>query len=224
MRQTGVRWIWVTPAAPTRLARLAVAAGVALALAAAFPAAASLNADGQDIRVTHNADRNAPTNPRANAKTPAVAAGNGAYLVVWTESTNNGNPKEVWGRALDGAGGYIGPEVRLSNTNRPSGCNCHEGIGFPAVAYDSRRNEFLVVWEAEAGNFRRWEIAGQVVKIADDGAAPVGEDFQISNASPPGQTTEQAQKPSVAYAPDGANGSGEYLVVWEDTRLSTGAR
>jgi hypothetical protein len=212
----------VTPGARTGLARIALAAGAAMTLALALPAAASLDADGDHVRVTHNADRNAQTNPRANARNPAVAAGNGKYLAVWTESTNNGNPKEVWGRALDAAGAYVGSEIRLSNSVRPSGCNCSEGIGFPAVAYDSRRNEFLVVWEAEEGNFRRYEISGQVVKITDEGATPVGEDFQISNANPPGQTTEQAQKPAVAYAPDGANDGGEYVVVWEDTRLATG--
>lgn len=78
----------------------------------------------------------------------------------------------------------------------------------PALAYNSQRHEFLVVWEAETIATGAYEIWGRRVSAY---GAPLGAAFRIS---------AEGRRPDVAYN----STSNEYLVVWEQDRAVMGQR
>jgi hypothetical protein len=77
-----------------------------------------------------------------NRLRPAVAynATNGEYLIVWMKEVSS-DVYEIWGRIIAWNGGYMNPEFKIiSWTNR--------SFWTPRVAWNSYRNEYLVVWNA----------------------------------------------------------------------------
>lgn len=73
---------------------------------------------------------------------PAVAynAVNDEYLIVWMQEVS-ANVYEIWGRIVAWNGGYMNPEFKIiSWANR--------SFWTPRVAWNSSRNEYLVVWNA----------------------------------------------------------------------------
>jgi hypothetical protein len=77
-----------------------------------------------------------------NRLRPAVAynATNGEYLIVWMKEVSS-DVYEIWGRIIAWNGGYMNPEFKIiSWTNR--------SFWTPHVAWNSYRNEYLVVWNA----------------------------------------------------------------------------
>ena len=148
---------------------------------------------------------------------PAVAYNprTNQYLVVWEGEDDRGGlvdgEVEIFGQLLDGAGNEIGPnDFRLSDAG-PDGVTTFTARD-PAVIYNSRDNQFLVVWRADGtGNLvdNEFEIFGQLLDAAGNEIGP--NDFRISQMGPAGDSLYDAFDPILAYN-DQRN---EYLVVWE---------
>lgn len=157
-----------------------------------------------------------PANLTFRAGEPAVTYNSeeNEYLVVWHGDDNVGglvdNEYEIFGQRLDGStGNAVGPDdFRISDAG---GIGIADfDVAFPAVAYDSRRNQYLVVWCGSEVDPNRYEIYGQRL----DGAtgADIGEnDFRISQRSANGSLCDDSGwEPAVAY---GASGH-LFLVMW----------
>ena len=139
---------------------------------------------------------------------PAVAYNSQAneYLVVWVGDDNTyplaDEEFEVFGQRLDATGNPVG-----TNDFRISGMTYDADD--PAVAYNSRDNEYLVVWEGDDSYYGdEWEIFGQRL---DASGTEIGTyDFRISDMGPDENMNYDAYNPAVAYN----SRDNEYLVVW----------
>ena len=151
---------------------------------------------------------------------PAVAynsAGN-EYLVVWTGDDNAGQladgELEIYGQRVDAAtGAEVGVnDFRISSMG-PDGDSTYGG-GYPAVAYNSADDEYLVVWYGAddlAGMAPgEIEIYGQRLDAATGAEVGVN-DFPISSMGPLGDAAYMAWLPAVAYN----STDNQYLVVWQ---------
>ena len=83
----------------------------------------------------------------------------------------------------------------------------------PAVAYNARRNEYLVVWRGDdsPGPLVNDEFEIFAQRLTAAGAEVGANDRRISDMGPNGDTTYSAEDPAVVYNPT----SDEYLVAWE---------
>jgi hypothetical protein len=149
-----------------------------------------------------------------DASFPKVAYGSSddRYFVVWEaedDTTTPGGDSEIFGQLVDVYGGLVGERVRISNMG-PVGAPEYDG-NYPAVAYDSDRDQFLVVWSGDDAAAPlvegETEIFGQRL---DAGGALIGERIRISDMGPDGDPAFDAGLPAVAYNPD----RGEFFVVW----------
>jgi hypothetical protein len=127
---------------------------------------------------------------------PAVAynATSDEYLVVWMYNANSdGSTYEIWGRTIAWNGAYQNPEFQIITwPNRT--------FWTPRVAWNSLRNEYIVVWSAhDATTLTPTDVAHAL--LAADGSKLFG--TIISSAQEPHQA-------DVTYnvAAD------EYLVAW----------
>ncbi|ADO73126.1 uncharacterized protein STAUR_5355 [Stigmatella aurantiaca DW4/3-1] len=133
--------------------------------------------------------------------TPAVAAGNGLYFVVWTEfyPSTPQQPviKGVRVRASDGALLDAAP-INV----RPNPYTVYTPMGDPSVAFDG--TNFLVVFtEYRQSNISPYLRTMGVLVRASDGAVLTPYGLVLSTGS------RETSRPSVAF--DGTN----YLAVWE---------
>jgi len=138
------------------------------------------------------------------------------YLVIWQGDDDAGSlvdgELEVFGQRLDAAtGSEIGAnDFRVSDIG-PDG-NTAFSAQNPRLAYDSRDNEYLVVWsgsDTTFGSGNEVEIMGQRLDAAS--GAEIGEnDFRISDMGLADSSDYWAQRPNVAYNAL----ANEYLVVW----------
>src|SRR5262249_45422753 len=79
----------------------------------------------------------------------------------------------------------------------------------PAVAYNGRNHEYLVVWKGDDVTDGEFEIFGQRLDAAT--GALLGGKIRLSDMGPDGNPNFGARNPAVAY-----NGTAnEYLVVWQ---------
>jgi hypothetical protein len=99
----------------------------------------------------------------------------------------------------------LGSQVRISQAG-PDGNPAFDGLA-PAIAYNSRTNQHLVVWESDDVVDEEFEIYG---RLMDAAGAPLGGDFRISQVGGDGNPSFDAFRPAVAYNPQ----SNEFLVVW----------
>jgi hypothetical protein len=127
---------------------------------------------------------------------PAVAynATNDEYLVTWMYNANgDGTTYEIWGRIVAWNGGYMNPEFQIITwANRT--------FWTPRVAWNSYRNEYLVVWNAmDTTTWLPTDVAHAL--LAADGTKLFGTIIT---------STDEPHQADVAYnvATD------EYLVVW----------
>ena len=131
----------------------------------------------------------------------------GAVLALTSVTSASGEPKALQsaaGLVLAGGSG-LGAEYDLSS---PQG-EGHHAIT-PAVAYNSQRDEYLVVWQRQTGT-NTWEIDARRVNSR---GAPVAATWQsVVEAS------VQVNEPAVAY--NAANN--EYLLVWSQKRADDDA-
>ncbi|WP_224249369.1 immunoglobulin-like domain-containing protein [Hyalangium gracile] len=127
---------------------------------------------------------------------PAVAAGNGLSLVVWTEVVNSSPSSSP-------SVNVIGARVRASDgavldTQRIAIATTGSDEVFPAVAFDG--THFLVVWNANA------IVYGARVRASDGAVLDAPRKLSVIEPNPYGELSHMY--PSVAS--DGTN----YLVVW----------
>ncbi|WP_224367957.1 DUF5011 domain-containing protein [Hyalangium versicolor] len=138
--------------------------------------------------------------PVANAWEPhsAIAAGNGIYLVVWTERSSQTGGADILGvriNALDGTSLDASPlPIATGPVDQTA----------PAVAFDG--NNFLVVWEQNT-QYGDHFIHGTRVRASD--GAVLDTPFVISHIPDGRYGTYPQNRPAVAF--DGTN----YLVIWE---------
>lgn len=105
----------------------------------------------------------------------------------------------------------VGPDdMRISHMG-PDGNTTFGGVN-PAVAYNSRNNEFFVVWSGDDNNGalvdEEYEIWGQRIDAAT--GASIGGRIRISDMGPAGDVRFRATECDVVYN----STNNEYLVVW----------
>ena len=173
---------------------------------------------GKDFRISNATDLGkVNTNFVRSSTNPDVVwnSVNNQYLVVWS---GMGEPEnvvklEIYGQLLTSDGEEIGKDFRISNTT-DQGANFNAGS--PKVAYNSKNNQYLVVW---AGGFKKdiqIEIWGQ--GLTDKGGA-FGDgngDFRISQVTANAGDDRDAGAPQVAYS----SSNNEYMVVFHSGRSS----
>jgi hypothetical protein len=129
-----------------------------------------------------------------NQSFPSVASdASGNFVVVWTDSEQDGSGDGVRGQRYASTGVPLGPEFRV-NTYTPY------SQYRPAVASDAAGN-FVVVWCSTDGTFSGKGIFGQ--RYAASGAL-LGPEFRVNTF-----TTAEQRYPAVAFG-----GSGNFVVVW----------
>jgi hypothetical protein len=129
---------------------------------------------------------------------PDLDRGQNGYLVVWQDGRNGaGSDSDIYGHLLAGSGALSGTLITITTA---AGDQLD-----PAVAYNSRRDEYLVVW-SDYRNGGSADLYGQLVRSDGSlGASPV---LTISLAS------SSQKMVDVVYNPDRE----EYLAVWQDYR------
>ncbi|HSQ38156.1 MAG TPA: hypothetical protein VLS92_09725 [Acidimicrobiia bacterium] len=141
-------------------------------------------------------------------RSPAVAYNPAAnqYLVVWSDARSGASRgQDIYGQRISATGTAVGGELRIS------GPAAIKNEAYPAVAYNSTSNQYLVVWEDWRSQASRgFDIYGRRLTAA---GAFVGADFRISGAA----AVANDMVPAVAYN----RTSNEYLVVWMDGRNSS---
>ncbi|MEW6582651.1 MAG: hypothetical protein AB1416_07820, partial [Actinomycetota bacterium] len=130
------------------------------------------------------------------------------HLVVWQGETTVDGEDEIHGRLVRADGTPAGDQFRITNVG-PDGDAAHDAAS-PAVAYNRRSDEYLVVYEgtATAGADQETEVYAQRLSSA---GARVGSPVRVSDMGPDGNGAFDALDPAVAYSP----ASNEYMVVWE---------
>ncbi|MCP4589695.1 MAG: hypothetical protein GY842_03030, partial [bacterium] len=170
---------------------------------------------GDDLRFS---DMGPDGDTEYGATDPAMAynSTNNEYLLVWEGDDDIAplveNESEIFGQRVNAASGAeVGAnDFRLSNLG-PDGDPDYDA-SYPAVAYDSTDNEYLVVWEGDDDTVplveNEWEIFGQRVDAAT--GDEIGGDLRLSDMGPNGDSDYYAGDAVVAYG----STAGEYLVVW----------
>ncbi len=134
---------------------------------------------------------------------PAVAynAATGEFLVVWEESFLN-QDWDIHGARLTATGALIGGAFLIAARSNPE--------RQPDVAYNSVRNEYLVVWKQVVGegDSAMPDVSGQ--RLNATGQA-IGADFPVTFSN-----AEEAF-PHLAYDRD----SNQYLVVWQESGVGS---
>jgi hypothetical protein len=150
---------------------------------------------------------------------PAVAYDSNAdeYLVVWMGDDGSGaqidDEWEIYGQRLDAlTGAEVGTnDFRISDMG-PDG-DASFGGRFPAIAYNSNADEYLVVWDGkdDVGALTGNEVEIHAQRLDASTGAEVGpNDFRISDMGPDGNADFFAALAAAAYNPD----ADEYMVVW----------
>jgi hypothetical protein len=171
---------------------------------------------GNDFRIS---DMGGTSNPDFDAESPAVAynSTNREFLIVWSGDDSVGglvdNEYEIFGQRLDAE---IGSQVGTNDflITDMGGGDPDYGAYFPAVAYDSTSNQYLVVWHGDddiGGHVdEEREIFGQRLDGAT-GAEVGADDFRISEMGGTGDPDYSAYFPALASG----GAAGQYLVVWQ---------
>ena len=144
-----------------------------------------------------------------SATAPAVAYGNGAYLVVWADNRVGATEQYVFGQFVNATtGASIGSNFQVSEGIDGQGVADAKDV---EVTYNETEQEFLVVWDdgRESSGNDESDVWGQLI----DGVTrtKIGADFRISNTSSVGNGKQVFKSAVVWNATDK-----EYLVVWQD--------
>lgn len=124
------------------------------------------------------------------------------YLVVWDDGRNDSTRgSDIYGRRVAADGTRLGPDFRISG-------NRALDDEVPAVAWNAKANQYLVVWrDARNRSTRGFDTFGRRISAA---GAPVGADFRISGVA----ATANESQPAVAWNAK----ANQYLVDWDDGR------
>jgi uncharacterized repeat protein (TIGR01451 family) len=123
---------------------------------------------------------------------------NNEYLVVWQDYRHG--DWDIYGRNISGQCAPLGDEFTISQDSARQ--------WYPALAYNSGENQYLVVWW-DNRNGNGGNIYGQQLSSVGE---PLGNNFPVSSA----QSVQRF--PAVTYS----NLDNDYLVVWTDYRNPTG--
>lgn len=130
----------------------------------------------------------------------AFSAVSNEYLVVWEGDRTNtdAGDYEIYGQRVMAGGGEIGGDVRLSQMGDDSTVLFNAFA--PAIAWDSARNEHMVVWWGDDNTIgdSQFEIFGQ--RVAPDTTSN-GDRLRISDLGPVDPDFD-AFDPAIAYAAD----------------------
>jgi hypothetical protein len=131
---------------------------------------------------------------------PAIAYNSQAheYLVVWFNDRPGCDDIRAQRVATNGA--LVGPPFYIS-------AECPANRQFPDVTYNSKHNQYLVVWE-QFGESSGYSI--QARRVSGTGQVLDAMDIPIRSS---GYNLYTPRKPAVAYA----STSDRYLVVWSET-------
>jgi hypothetical protein len=169
----------------------------------------------KDFRISTTTDLGKIMGSFVRASAHADVAWNSAsnqYLVVWDAM---GQPDdiirtEIFGQLLGGTGGAVGKNFRISNTN-DQGAQFNASL--PQVAYNSKNNQYLIVWTGPSKNKNQNEVWGQGLSAQGALVAKGNGDFLISQVTTNVGSDRDASAPQVAYN----SSSNEYLVVFQAT-------
>jgi hypothetical protein len=146
---------------------------------------------------------------------------NNEYMVIWK---GMGEPEdvvkmEIYGQRLKANGELQGKYFRISHTT-DQGNNFQ--VSAPAIAYNSRDNQYLVVWSGGFKNEGQVEVWGRgltndgiALGPKSGGSAETPSDFRISQVSTDIGANRRASFPRVGYS----NSSNEYFVVFQANAL-----
>ena len=180
-----------------------------------------------DFRISHMGP-DGLSNYSGRDPTAAYNAKRDQYLVVWLgrDEAQGTGEREVWGRLVDGStGALIGDQIQISRMG-PDGDSDYM-VNFPDAAYNSNRDEFLVVWQGndyKSGFREDFEIWGQRLVYNAGALVEEGDEFKISQMGPVAPAADaqsyRAYEPAVDYNSD--PGIDEYLVVWHGNDQAAG--
>ena len=165
---------------------------------------------GKDFRISNTTDLGKVNTSFVRASASAAVAWNSTdnqYLVVWSGMGQSEDvvKLEIYGQLLTTNGEEVGKDFRISDTT-DQGLNIHASA--PRVAYNSKSNQYLVVWSGGFKEAAHTEIWGQGLSAKGVALGKGNGDFRISQTS---EAARSAGSPDVAY-----NGSSdEYLVVFQ---------
>jgi hypothetical protein len=179
---------------------------------------------GSNFRISHTTDLGKVNTSFVRSSSQADVAWNSAnneYLVIWR---GMGEPedvvkREIYGQRLKVNGELLGKYFRISHTT-DQGINFHANA--PAIAYNSRDNQYLVIWSGGFKNESQVEVwgtgltaAGKAFGPGSGGALGVTSDFRISQVSTDVGANRRASSPQVAYS----DVNNEYFVVFQANAL-----
>jgi len=126
------------------------------------------------------------------------------WLVVWEAVEGTTDGPAIYGQRLKSDGGETGDnDFLISETT-----GWENEARYPALAWNSNENEYLVVWSGEDGSVSdEYEIYGQL--LSKNGNT-VGSRLRISDMGPDGDTGFRTFAPDVAYNVT----ENEYMVTW----------
>ena len=133
------------------------------------------------------------------------------YLVAWHGDTDSvgDNQFEIFAQRVSAEGYLAGAAIRVSTMGNEG--ETARGAAFPAVAYNLKTREFLVVWQGSDVTPQavgEEEIFGQVISGAH--GIPFGPNVRITTTGADGNATVDAELPALAYSVDG-----NYVLVWQ---------
>jgi len=138
----------------------------------------------------------------------AYNAARGEWLVAFeADGLATEGENEIFAERVTRKGKLIGSRVRISN-NGPDNDAGRDATN-PAVAFNSKLKQYLVVWEGDGlATANEDEIFGQ--RLGATGA-PIGGDFRISTTNTDTVATFDATDPDIAYN----SKANQYLAVWD---------
>lgn len=175
---------------------------------------------GANFRISYATDLGKVSTSFVRSSSQADVAWNSTnneYLVIWK---GMGEPEdavkmEIYGQRMTAKGESQGKSFRISHTT-------DQGINFqvnaPAIAYNSKDNQYLVVWSGGFKSESQVEVLGTGLSAA---GLVLGQktDFRISQVVDVG-TDRRASFPRIAYN----QVNNEYLVVFQGTNEIYGQR
>ena len=158
------------------------------------------------------------TDPIYDAYHPDVTynAADNEYLVVWDADDFNDEAFNIYSKRIDGAN----PNIAYGNVKvngLPPISHPDYDSRYPAVAYNSQHNNYVVVYEAETsqGDLVDDEIEIWARRVGADGQT-IGADARISDMGEDGDIRYGAEHPDIAYNPT----LNQFYIVWSGDNLS----
>jgi hypothetical protein len=177
-----------------------------------------VSATGAEVGTDFQISNATAVSPTRDAFRSAVAYGSAPneYLVTWQgdQLAATDEEFEIFGQRVNADGTEDGSDFRISTVGTDT--DTLRSPLFPAVAYGSTPNEYLVTWDGDGlATNDEVEIFGQRLDAA--GAEVGTNDFRISTAGMDTDTARAAAAPAVAYS----GAANEYLVAWNGDGLAT---